>query len=95
MSRCLAASARVTERKKERNQWMLNVVGGRERGAWLYCIPSLNEHAACNSNMMAHFAIEVAAMFPLVPDNDCLKRAYTFIYSIYSVGIYLGVYMHI
>lgn len=44
------------------------------------------------TRMVAHFAIEVAAMFPLVPDNDCLKRAYTSIYTIYSVGIYLGIY---
>lgn len=46
--------------------------------------------AACNSlspRMVAHFAIEVAAVFPLVPDNDCLNRAHT-VLSVYAGSIY-------
>lgn len=56
--------------------------------------------AACNSQsprMVAHFAIEVAAVFPLVPDNDCLNRAHS-VLSVYAgsirvYSVYIFVYM--
>jgi len=32
------------------------------------------------TRMVAHFAIEVAFVLPVVPDNDCLNRAHKYIH---------------